>query len=274
MFFLKRIKVYAARFFKKNIRAEIHISYPNNMLSGKRVIITGGGRGLGYAMAKKFVSEGALVLIAGRNKETLERSAQALKCDYLRLDVQDVDSFDSFIEQANIILGGVDCLVNNAGISLHERQFTDVTVDNFDAQINTNFRGSFFMTQKFIQLLEKEKRSGSILFISSETSHTADIRPYGLTKAAINSLVQGLAVMYASKGIRVNAVAPGVTTSDMTGFKSEGNLFYRMNTLERVYLPEEVAECACFLMSDVSGCISGEILTCNNGSTINCRWKK
>jgi len=259
---------------RKNVTAKITYTVPNKQLYEKKIVVTGGGRGLGYAMAKKFVSEGAQVLIAGRNEETLMKSAQELKCQYLKLDVQDVANFDSFIERADSILGGVDCLVNNAGISLHEKQFTDVTVDDFDAQINTNLRGSFFMAQKFIQLLEKKKRTGALLFMSSETSHTADIRPYGLTKAAINSLVQGLAVMYASKGIRINAVAPGVTTSDMTGFKSEGNLFYRMNTLERVYLPEEVAECACFLLSDISGCVSGEILTCNNGSTINCRWKK
>lgn len=273
--FLKRlVKFVLSGKPNKNITARITYAAPNQRLSNKKIVITGGGRGLGYAMAKKFISEGAQVLIAGRNEETLSKSAQELKCQYLKLDVQNVSSFDSFIEQADKMLGGVNCLVNNAGISLHERQFTDVTVDSFNAQINTNLRGSFFMAQKFVQFLEEEKRTGTILFMSSETSHTADIRPYGLSKAAINSLVQGLAVMYASKGIRVNAVAPGVTTSDMTGFKPDGNLYYRTNTLERVYLPEEVAECACFLLSDISGCISGEILTCNNGSTINCRWKK
>ena len=118
-----------------------------------------------------------------------------------------------------------------------------------------------------------ERALQSILFMSSETSHTADIRPYGLTKAAINSLVKGLASMYASHGIRVNAVAPGITTSDMTGYKTDGNLYLEANATGRVYLPEEVAECASFLLSDCSGCVSGEILTCNNGKTINARWK-
>lgn len=189
------------------------------------------------------------------------------------MDVQDVASFDKFITEADQRLGGANCLVNNAGLSLHEPQFTDVTVESFDQQINTNLRGGFFMAQKFIQLLQKEKREGSVLFMSSETSHTADIRPYGLTKAAINSLVKGLASMYASHRIRVNAVAPGITTSDMTGFKADGNLYLKSNANGRVYLPEEVAECASFLLSDCSGCISGEILTCNNGKTINARWK-
>ena len=255
------------------VTAQISYLASRQSLAGKHVVITGGGRGLGLAMAKKFVSEGAKVLIAGRNEETLKRSACELKCDYLVLDVQDVASFDTFITEADKRLGGANCLVNNAGLSLHEPQFTDVTVESFDKQINTNLKGGFFMAQKFIQLLQKEKRQGSILFMSSEPSHTADIRPYGLTKAAINSLVKGLASMYASHGIRVNAVAPGITTSDMTGYKADGNLYLNLNATGRVYLPEEVAECASFLLSDCSGCVSGEILTCNNGKTINARWK-
>ena len=254
------------------VTSRIVYSSPNNSLQGKHIVITGGGRGLGFAMAKKFVSEGASVLIAGRNETNLKESAEILQCEYLTLDVQKVDSFDYFMKKANDILGGINCLVNNAGISLHEKKFTDVTPETFDAQINTNLKGSFFMAQKFIQLLEKDNRTGDILFVSSETSHTADIRPYGLTKAAINSLVKGLASMYVKEGIRVNAIAPGITTSEMTGFKADGNLYLKSNATERVYLPEEVAECACFLLSDVSGCISGEILTCNNGKTINSRW--
>lgn len=255
------------------ITAEIICSAPHQILANKKIVITGGGRGLGFAMAKKFVAEGASVLIAGRNENVLRESAEKLQCQYLTLDVQDVVNFDSFLKQANEKLGSIDCLVNNAGISLHELSFTDVTVESFDKQIGTNLKGSFFMAQKFIQMLLNEKRQGSILFMSSETSHTADIRPYGLTKAAINSLVKGLASMYASHGIRVNAVAPGITTSDMTGFKADGNLYLKTNATGRVYLPEEVAECASFLLSDCSGCVSGEILTCNNGKTINARWK-
>ena len=255
------------------ITAKVICSAPHQLLANKNIIITGGGRGLGFAMAQKFISEGAKVLIAGRNEKTLQESSQKLGCLYLKLDVTNVDSFHSFFIKANELLGGVDCLVNNAGISLHEKAFTDVTPESFDAQINTNLRGSFFMAQEFIKLLEQDQKTGTLLFMSSETSHTADIRPYGLTKAAINSLVKGLASRYAKEGIRINAVAPGITTSDMTGFKADRNLYLKRNAIERVYLPEEVAECACFLLSDISGCVSGEILTCNNGKTINARWR-
>ena len=255
------------------ITAKVICSAPHQLLANKNIIITGGGRGLGFAMAQKFISEGAKVLIAGRNEKTLQESSQKLGCLYLKLDVTNVDSFHSFFIKANELLGGVDCLVNNAGISLHEKAFTDVTPESFDAQIKTNLRGGFFMAQEFIKLLQQDQKTGTLLFMSSETSHTADIRPYGLTKAAINSLVKGLASKYAKEGIRINAVAPGITTSDMTGFKADRNLYLKRNATERVYLPEEVAECACFLLSDLSGCVSGEILTCNNGKTINARWR-
>lgn len=86
-------------------------------------------------------------------------------------------------------------------------------------------------------------------------------------------MVQGLACLFVKDGIRINAVAPGITASDMTGFKVDGNLYLAGNATERVYLPEEVAETACFLLSDASGCISGQVIVCNNGKTINPRWK-
>jgi 3-oxoacyl-[acyl-carrier protein] reductase len=255
------------------VKADIKYLSPSGALEGKKIIITGGGRGLGYAMAEKFIKEGATVLIAGRNEETLRKASSTLGCKYLKLDLQDIKSFDAFVEHADEMLGGVNCLVNNAGISLHENTVYDVTPDSFDAQINTNLKGAFFMSQKCLAVMEKNNRQGNILFVSSETGDTADIRPYGFTKAAINSLVKGLASLMAKKGIRVNAVAPGITTSDMTGFKAEGNLYCAGNATDRVYLPGEVAEVASFLLSDASGCMSGQILVCNNAKTVNPRWK-
>lgn len=275
------LKQYLKRGFKfilqgvpvKNITANIVYLQPDGRLSGKKIIVTGGGKGLGAAMAVKFVAEGASVLISGRNEKILKETAGRIGCKYLTLDVQDTSALDKFISDADTMLEGADCLVNNAGISLHEPTFFDVTPETFDAQIATNLRGGFFLTQSFTKLLLKEKRKGNVLFVSSETGETVDIRPYGFTKAAVNSMVQGLACLFVDKGIRVNAVAPGITASDMTGFKADGNLFLAGNAMERVYLPEEVAETACFLLSDASGCISGQVIVCNNGKTINPRWK-
>lgn len=257
----------------QHIQANITYTQAHERLKGRKIIVTGGGKGLGAAMAAKFVAEGATVLISGRNENVLKETANKIGCKYLVLDIQDTAKLDNFITEADQLLGGVDSLVNNAGISLHEPTFFDVTPDTFDAQIATNLRGGFFLTQSFTKLLLHEKRKGNVLFISSESGETVNFRPYGLTKAAINSLVQGLACLFVDKNIRVNAVAPGVTASDMTGFKSDGDLFYEWNVTKRIYLPEEVAETACFLLSDISGCIAGQIIVCNNGKTINPRWK-
>ena len=259
----------------KHTIANIAYLQPNNQLKGKKIIVTGGGRGLGFAMAKKFKSEGAEVLIAGRNEKTLQSSAVEIGCSYLVLDVQDIDSFNSFIDDADRILGGVNCLVNNAGISLHENGFLEVNPDQFDSQFDTNLKGAYFLTQRFINKQQEDstKQTKNILFISSETSITADERPYGLSKAALNSLVQGLAYRYVNDGYRINALAPGVTVSGMIGDVSEDDLTCPYGVTSRYYLPEEVAEVACFLLSDASNCINGQIIVCNEGKTINARWK-
>lgn len=257
----------------KPIYANIHYLAPNEHLKDKKIVITGGGRGLGFAMAKKFIVEGADVLIAGRNEKTLKASAEELSCKYLTLDVSNPTDFKAFIDNADKILGGVNVLVNNAGVSLHEPTFFDVTPETFDKQVDTNFRGAFFLTQEFIKHLKANGSTGNVLFVSSETGDTMDFRPYGFTKVAVNSMVQGLAYLFRKEGIRVNAVAPGVTASDMTGVKADGNLNAGEYATGRYYLPEEVAETAAFLISDASGCVSGQIITCNNAQTINARWK-
>lgn len=278
----KNVALYIKRLFKyviggepkKIITADIKYLSPANRLKDRKIVITGGSRGIGLAMARKFVEEGASVLITGRDADVLKAVSQEVGCEYQVLDLMDIDSFDDFLNNAEKKLGPIDSLVNNAGVSLHEKSFFDITKDTFDIQINTNLRGPLFLTQAFVRRLKERNLSGNILFVSSETGFTMDIRPYGYTKAAINSMVQGLAYSLAKDGIRVNAVAPGITATEMTGFSQSDNLYLKKNMTERVYLPEEVAESACFLLSDVSNCISGQILVCNNGRTINSRVKK
>lgn len=215
-----------------------------------------------------------MVLIAGRHPELLEKFAGKIHAHYLPLDVSLVETHGDFLEKACELLGGIDVLVNNAGISLHEQSFFDVTPETFDAQIGTNLKGPFFLAQKAIAFWKKKGKGGTILFLSSETGEMADFRPYGFSKGAINSMVQGLAVLFAKDGIRVNAVAPGITCSDMTGRDKNDDLTFSGNPLNRVYMPEEVAETACFLVSDAAGCISGQIVACNNGKSINARWRR
>lgn len=261
--------------FINQVTAHITYTHPNQTLVGKKIIVTGGGRGLGFAMAKKFKEEGAEVLIAGRNEDNLKKSAEKINCKFLMLDVQDVASFKSFLEKADELLGGINCLVNNAGISLHELTFLDVSEEQYDSQFETNLKGAFFLTQCFVDKTQGRDTdlTKNILFISSETSMTVDERPYGLTKAAINSLVQGLAYRYVCKGYRINGIAPGITVSDMTGNVSLDDISLSCNVTGRYYLPEEIANIASFMLSDVSNCLNGQILMCNEGRTINARWR-
>ena len=255
----------------KIVKANISFLEPNHRLEGKKIIITGGNRGLGFSMAQKFVSEGADVLIAGRNEEALKDSSQKIGCKYLVYDVADVSKAESFLEKSDQMLGGVNVLVNNAGISLHEGNIRNVTPEQYDAQFNINLRGAYFLTQKFINLYETNHRTnGSVLFLSSERGQHVDDLPYGIIKAAVNSLTQGLAKLLIRNDIRVNAIAPGITATEMTGRTSE-NLNAPNYSTGRYYLPEEVAEVACFLISDAASCLSGQILVCNNGKSVNYR---
>jgi len=250
-------------------KASISYSTPSNTLKNKKIIITGGGRGLGRSMAEKFIKEGAKVLISGRNEKVLKATASELGCEYLCFDVSDANMAESFIISSINLLGGIDCLVNNAGISLHEGRIENVSIEQFDKQISTNLRGAYFVSQAFIKHYKPNRDNwGAILFVSSERGQYVDDLPYGITKAAINSLTQGLCYRLIDKCIRVNAVAPGVTTSEMTGF-TEDNLHCGFYKTHRVYLPGEVAEVAAFLLSDNANCLSGQIIVCNNGQSTN-----
>lgn len=255
----------------KVVKAEISLLQPNQRLVGKKILVTGGNRGLGFSMAKKFTEEGASVLITGRNEDALKKASQEIGCYYLVYDVINVNKADEFLLEADQMLGGINVLVNNAGISLHEGNIRNVTIEQYDSQFETNLRGAYFLTQSFIKLFEsKGRKNGNVLFLSSERGQHVDDLPYGIIKAAINSLTQGLAKLLIRSEIRVNAIAPGITATEMTGRTSD-NIYAPHYSTGRYYLPEEVAEVACFLISDVAGCVSGQIIICNNGKSINYR---
>lgn len=227
---------------------------------------------MGKAMAKEFIRQDARVVITGRDPETLRKTAEEIGCDWLQFDVTDIKSHDGIITRSKQLMGGLDVLVNNAGISLHEGSSENVSPEQFEAQIECNLKGGYFLSQSFLKHTDP-KRQRNILFISSERGFQSDDLPYGLTKAAVNSLIKGLAYRYVKSGVRVNGVAPGVTSSDMTGVARDGNLYYPANANDRAYLPEEVAQVACFLISDVSSCVSGQIIQCNEAKTVNAHWK-
>lgn len=131
----------------QNIKAEIAIKKSGELLKGRNVVITGGGRGLGFYIAKRCVEEGANVLITGRSRETLQRAASELgNCHYLAFDVTNLAETVSFFDECEALLGGtVDCLVNNAGVSHHEYSFFTITEKDWDVQFDTNLKAPFFL---------------------------------------------------------------------------------------------------------------------------------
>lgn len=283
---LKRIVRKVAKFIvfeqpKEKVFVNVAQIQYGGILKDKHIVITGGGSGLGLAMAKKFASEGANVLIVGRNEDKLRKAIGEIKsggASYLTFDVSNADKAEEFLAQCQQKLNApVDCFVSNAGVSLHENVFTNVSLEGFDKQFKTNMRGNYFLCKAFLEMkLKEDADNANLLVISSETGNQAYDIPYGMTKAAVNSMVKALSRRVYQKGIRVNAIAPGVTLSDMTkeyAEASDGNL-YRDCASGRIFKPEEVAEVACFLLSDASRCISGEIIHTNAGNHIKTFWDK
>lgn len=254
---------------------EIHVMESQNLLQGRNIIVTGGGRGIGYYVAKKSIDEGANVLITGRNEKTLKEAVGKLgeHAQYVVSDVSKVKEIDSFFDKAKECFHGnkIDSLVSNAGISLHEGNFHNVTEEDWDIQMDTNLKGNYFLVKKFVEYLEQqEDKKGNIVVITSERAKRPDDIPYGLTKVATSSFVQAIAHKVIAEGIRINGVGPGVTTSDMTGILRE-NIHAEWQVGKRYFVQEEIAEVVNFLLSDTSACISGEIITCNQGNHI-ARW--
>ena len=231
-------------------------------LAGKRVVIIGGSRGVGFQIAKKCQECGAQILLVGRNETTLRGSSSVLKnCPYLSIDVSDMVALDTFMNRATVALGGyVDSLVFNASLNFHERCISEVTQEGFDKQFNTNVKAPYFIAKFFLDYLEKNRIApASILFISSEMGLYCNDVPYGLGKASLNSLVVGLSRRYIKTGVRINALAPG-TLSYETSRADLEDLYNKYSCGQRFILPEEVAEVASFILSDASSCISGTVI--------------
>lgn len=243
------------------------------ILKGKNIVITGGSRGIGRAMAEKFLEEGAKVLITGRNQEHLKEAMESINNPSLITKVfnsENINAVPEFNEYCFRQMGTVDVLVSNAGISLHEGNILNVTSEGFDRTITTNLKSHYFISKAFLERKIKESREGVLLFITSKDGYVCNETPYGRTKASVNSLVGGLSTAYYRHGIRVNAIAPGVTITDMTAVyakHADGNM-HASNYAGRNFLPEEVAEVACFMVSDASKCISGQIIFTDGGDHI------
>lgn len=252
------------------IKVEAVQKKPSEVFKDKVFIITGGGSGIGYQIAKRLIDENAKCIITGRNEEKLIEAQKKLgnHCDFMVLDMTNVENFDSVIKEILKKYNRIDGLINNAGISLHEWDFMKVNEEKFDSQFLTNLRGGYFLTQSYIKhCIPKENERYKILFISSERGTYVDDLPYGLTKASINSLAKALSVKYYKKGFNINVISPGVTATEMTKISKDSDLYSNENS-QRYFIPEEISEVALFLLSDYSICISGEVVHTNGGNHI------
>lgn len=272
--YIKRGIKYVLKEYKQPIiKANIIQKKADNLFNDKVYLVTGGSSGIGYYIAKKLIQEGAKVTITGRNEQKLKNAKKELGvcCDYLVYDINEFEKAYKIIDKIYDKFGRIDGIINNAGISLHEWDFLKVTPEGFDTQFYTNLKGSYFLTQSYVKKMINNKLSGNVIFISSERGSMAEVIPYGLTKASIDSLVKGLSYKYYNNGIRFNSVAPGVTASNMTNIDKDSDLFFNSPS-GRYFVPEEVAEVVCYLLSDCSKCISGEVIHCNGGNHIKMGW--
>lgn len=236
-------------------------------LLGRKILITGGSQGIGLQIAKRFVLEGADVVIVGRDSRKLMDAAQTIGCKYIAFDLTNIANLSKLIEDAMNILGGLDGLVNNAGVCNVDNGFLNVTESSYDEQFLLNVKSPFFLTQAFVRHCESNKvNSASILFVTSERGLYPDDAPYGMTKAAIGNIVAGIARRFATKGIHCNAIAPGVTANVARKLELYDDAYLKGAVGKRYIMPEELAEMAVFLMSPASRCLSGEIIPCNQAN--------
>jgi len=266
----------AKKFYKAGGCVTANIAYPQygNVLEGRRVCVTGGGSGIGLAIAKKFAQCGAKVLITGRNEEKLKTAVEDIGTNgsYIVWDVSDLSLVAKKLYEASGILGGnVDILVNNAGLA-PSKFWGDVDEIEWDRIYNTNLKGMFFLTQQIVKEWKKLAFSGykKIINISSQGGFVGATYPYRMVKWDVRGLTEGLGKTLVKDNIIVNGIAPGVVKTSMQDFslKQGDNLYTTQNPIQRVCLPEEIAELALFLACDASNFIIGQTIVCDGGYTL------
>ena len=244
-------------------------------LSNKIVLVTGGTSGIGLEAAKLFREEGATVIIVGQDPDRLQSAACELgeSVTALRGDVGERVAVESIVKQVSKKFGRIDVLFANAGMGLAS-PLEAVTEDQIDRQFDVNFKGVFFAIQKAAPLLAK---GGSIIVTTSFLNEVGvpGLSILSATKAAVRSLVRSLGAEFAPRGIRVNAVSPGLTSTPFHGklglseeqlHESASAIMSRV-PLHRFGEAVEIAKAALFLASDDSSFMTGSELVVDGGLT-------
>jgi NAD(P)-dependent dehydrogenase (short-subunit alcohol dehydrogenase family) len=248
-----------------------------NRLAGKVAVITGGGSGIGRAAARMFVAEGARVIVAEIDEALGEASARQAGSGarFVRTDVTDDDSVKDMVRKARSEFGQIDVLLNCAGGSVsNDKPVTEVDLSVWDHTIGLDLKGPFLCCRHVVPVM-LERGKGSVINFSSVVAlrgnHIAHV--YVAAKGGLISLTQALAGAYSPKGIRFNAICPGVVLTDrVKGRFSNGNQirFGGMDNLAERYpfgvgQPEDIANVALFLASDESRMINGAAIAAEGG---------
>ena len=239
-------------------------------LNNKVAIITGGSRGIGFATALGFLKEGATVVITASNQENAQKAAEKLRALYPRGEVMGISPNLTDLEDLTNTFGAVikqygrlDILVNNAGVS-ESTPITDYSADHFDKVMDLNVKGAFFAAKAAADIMIGQG-SGVILFTSSIVGHYGQPSgvAYPTSKFAVNGMTLSLARELGPKGIRVNAVAPGITETDMMKAvpKEVIEPMIARIPLRRLGQPEDIANAFVFLASDEASYITGVVLS-------------
>lgn len=239
----------------------------------KNIVVTGGSQGIGRAIAEAFLAEGDRVVITSRRPEPAQKflsEANSDKLFYLNCDCSEQADVAALYDYTKKTIGGCDVLVNNAAIfiggTVHK-----TTIADFDKQMSINVRGVFLVTKAFLPDM-LEQKNGNIINIASSAARNGayNMTVYAMAKAAITSMTKSMAIDYGRDGVRVNAICPSATRTEMfvSGNSQEVfDMFDASNPMGRIGNPEEVADAAIFLASEKSSYITGQLLSVDGGLT-------
>jgi len=245
-------------------------------LSGKTALVTGASRGMGRATALELAKAGAQVLVhySSSPKEAdavvAEIRKTGARADALQADLAAPDGAHKLAKQVREIVGGrLDVLVANAGIA-KSASIEDTTVEDFDRLFAVNVRAPYFLVQQLLPVLQD---GSNVIFVSSLGARSAvgTLAAYSATKGAVDTLVKHFAAALGPRGIRVNAVAPGVVDTEMSSFahtESGRQLTMSMQALKRVATPDDIGGVFAFLASDAARWITGHTIAVDGGSKL------
>lgn len=244
-------------------------------LKNKRLLVVGAATGIGRSVASACIAEGARVVIADLNAETGNATAEALgpNCSFVRCDVADEASVSALMAETITLLGGLDGLVNNAGLQ-KAGPLEHIAVKDWDALMGVNARGVFLATKAAIPHL-RAAGGGSIVNTASLAAKRGGpgIAAYAASKGAVMALTTATALELASEGIRANSVCPGFIDTPfnnpaidfMGGRAAQAEAVARMVPLGRQATPDEVAPLYVYLLSDESGYVTAQALSIDGG---------